>query len=323
MPEEIVRLDQLAAGYQQSQILFAALRGNVFEHLREPVRAETVAGRVGWSARGTAMLLDGLVALGLVEKQDGRYVNGREAAACLVEGATYDQRNILRHKGNNWDAWSRLDECVRTGHGPHWENRGGGELRDFILGMQNIARQSARELVDAVDLSEFRHVLDLGGGPATFAITFLQQHETMRATLFDFPEVTEIAREQVAAAGLVDRFSYVEGNMCQDALGSGYDLILLSNIIHSYGPEENQTVIRKCYGALEPGGMLIVKDFMLDEDRSGPAFSFIFALHMLVNTPNGATYDRNEVESWCQEAGFASGEYRSLTPQSRLWMARK
>lgn len=324
LPEEIRQLDQLSGGFQKAQILFAALRGEVFEYLRKPATAREVAQRLQWSERGTEMLLDGLVAVELAGKADGRYVNLPVAEACLVEGARYDQRNILRHKANTWDAWSRLDETVRTGQSEVLEgNRTGGDLRDFILGMQNIARESAQGLIETVDLSEFHHALDLGGGPATFSITFLQAHPHMRATLFDFPEVIEIAREQVNAAGLDERFDYREGDMTKDALGAGYDLILISNIIHSLGPEENQAVVKKCHAALAPGGMLIIKDFLLDDDRGGPAFSFIFALHMLVLTENGGTYSRKEVASWTSAAGFQEGRYLDLTPQSRLWMVRK
>ncbi len=323
MPESIRRLDMLAGGFQQSQILFTAVRGGVFEHLREPAIATEVAQKLGWSLRGTEMLLDGLVAIELIMKQDGRYHNGPEAAACLVEGARYDQRNIIRHKGNCWDAWSKLDECVRTGHGSPHENRNTAELQDFILGMQNIARESAQCLLEAVDLSEFTHVLDLGGGPATFAITFLKQHPNMRATLFDFPEVVAIGKKQVAEQRLEDRFCYVEGNMLEDGIGSGYDLILLSNIIHSFGIEENLRLVQKCHAALQPGGMLMVKDFLVNDDRSGPPFSLIFGLHMLALTESGATYTTDEVAGWADSAGFSEGRRVEITPQSRLWLARK
>jgi len=324
LPEEIRRLDQLSGGFQKAQILFAALRGEVFEQLRKPVTASEVARRLQWSERGTEMLLDGLVAVELAGKSDGRYANLPVAEACLVEGARYDQRNILRHKANTWEAWTHLDEVIRAGHAKVLEgNRAGDDLRDFILGMQNIARESAQGLVSAVDLSEFKHVLDLGGGPATFSITFLNAHPRMRATLFDFPEVIEIARDQVHAAGLDARFGYREGDMTKNEIGAGYDLILISNIIHSLGRRENQAVIRKCHAALTPGGMLIVKDFLLDDDRGGPAFSFIFALHMLALTENGGTYSRKEVASWTAAAGFQEGHYLELTPQSRLWMVRK
>ncbi len=324
LPEEIRQLDQLSGGFQKSQILFTALRGNVFEHLHSPISATEVAQRLQWSVRGTEMLLDGLVAVDLVAKAAGRYVNQPVAAACLVEGAPYDQRNILRHKANAWEAWNHLDEAVRTGHPKVLEgNRAGDDLQDFILGMQNIARQSAQGLVATVDFSEFKHVLDLGGGPATFSITFLQAHPGMRATLLDFPEVLEIARAQIHDAGLDERFDYRPGDMTKVDFGSGYDLILLSNIIHSLSPEENRAVIAKCHEALAPGGMLLIKDFLLDEDRGGPPFSFIFALHMLVLTENGGTYSRPEVADWTSAAGFSGGQYMDLTPQSRLWMVRK
>jgi hypothetical protein len=324
MPEPIQRLDQLSSGFQKSKILFTALQADLFESLRKPTSANEVATKKKWSTRGTVMLLDGLLALDLLKKEDGKYVNSELAASCLVEGAPLDQRHILQHKANGWEPWSQLEDAVRTGTCVCEEGeRRDDDLRSFICGMQDIARQSAQAVLDAVDLSGFSNLLDLGGGPAAYSIAFLQAHPKMRGTLFDLPEVIPIGREQVEQAGLLERYSFKPGNMTENDLGGGYDLILLSNIIHSFNPEGNQAIIEKCFGALEDGGMLIVKDFLMEPDRSGPAFGLLFALHMLVHTPQGGTYTRDEVAQWTTQAGFGDGEYLALTPQSRLWMARK
>lgn len=189
--------------------------------------------------------------------------------------------------------------------------------------MSDIAKFSAVELLDALDLSGRRHLLDLGGGPATYALSFLGKYPEARATLFDRAEVVEIAREEVERAGLAERMSYRTGDMTTNDLGEGYDVVLLSNIIHSFGPEENLDVFRRCYKALAPGGLFIIKDFLVDNDRSGPPFSLLFALNMLVGTENGDTYTYAEVDGWASEAGFVNGRSMELTPQSRLWLCEK
>ncbi len=320
------QINAIANAYKRSQILFTALDGGVFSLLEGAgAPADAVAAACGWSARGAAMLLDGLVALELVEKRDGLYRNGAAASACLVPGGPCWQGEIIRHTRASWDAWAALPEAVRTGAcavRPEQE-RSGGDLRNFILGMDNIARFSAREMLAAVDLSRYRRMLDLAGGPATYAITFLGAHPALHATLFDRPAVIEIAREQVARAGLENRFTYLGGDCLVNDLGGPYDLVLMSNIIHSFGPEENALLVRKAHAALERGGTLIIKDFLVENDRSGPAYGLIFALHMLVHTPAGGTYSFDEVQSWTDAAGFGPGRVVSLTPQTRLWMVEK
>ncbi len=97
----------------------------------------------------------------------------------------------------------------------------------------------------------------------------------------------------------------------------------MSNIIHSFSSAENAGIVKKVYDALVPGGALIIKDFILENDRSGPAFSLICALHMLVHTEGGNTYTYDEIGEWTAAAGFEEGAVFSLTPQTRLWMVRK
>ncbi len=323
LSESIRRLDAMACGFQRAKILFTALEADVFERLKEDRTADEVASEVGWHPRGARMLLDGLVALELVEKVGGRYRNGEIARDCLVEGAPRDQRNILRHKGYSWANWARLDELVETGGPAGREERDEKETRAFICGMNDIARESAAGLVESLDLSPYRHMLDLGGGPATYSLAFLRANPELHATVLDLPQVVPIGKEVSEAAGLADRVSFLEGDMRTDPYGSGYDLVLVSNIVHSWSFDTNREIVRKCYDALTPGGTLIVKDFLLDPGRTGPAFGLIFALHMFVNTEEGDTYTIDDAAAWTDTAGFEPGELKDLTPQSRLWLARK
>lgn len=322
LPENIRRLDGLSGGYQRSLILFAAIRAGVFELLQTPRTAEDVAAAVGWHPRGARMLLDGLLALDLVEKTDGGYCNAAIASACLVGGSQQDQRHIILHRANGLDKWLGLEEALRAGHGRPRERKPQA-LREFICGMSNIARDSARGMLDVVDLSGHRRMLDVGGGPGTYSIAFLQAHPALRATVLDLPEVLPITREQAAAAQLEERMDFFPADMTRDAFPAGYDLVLLSNIIHSFGPETNQGIIRKCYEALDPGGILIIKDFLVDSRRTGPPFSLLFALQMFVSTEDGDTHALEDVAAWTATAGFEPGRCVDLTRQSRLWIVRK
>lgn len=319
------RLDELASGYTRAQILFTANNAGLFDHLEAPASAEAIAQTLGWSTRGTRMLLDGLLGLGLVEKRDGAYWNAPIASHCLVSSSEGYQGHIIQHKGHGWAAWSRLDEAVAQG-APPAEGRAEQseeELRAFILGMDDGGRLSARDMLERIDLTPYRHMLDIGGGPGSYPIAFLQRHPHMRATLIDKPNVIEIAREQVAKAELEDRIGFIKGDFLETDLGEGYDLVLLSNIIHMLDAEANAHLVQRCANAMVSGGLLIIKDFIVDNARSGPPFSLFFALNMLLHTEGGDTYRESDVMEWTRAAGLENGRFIDLTPQTRLWAAAK
>lgn len=319
------KLNILARGYQHAQILFTGLRAGVFAHLEEARTPEEVAGRTGWDARGVRMLLDGLVAVDVIENEGGRYKNTVMASHCLIPGAPADQTHILLHSSNSYEPWGKLEQAVRTGQAVYEEraDRSPEELRAFILGMADLTRHAAPEVLKAVDLSSYRRLLDVGTGPGAFSIAFLKAHPQLQATLFDFPPVIAIAREQVEQAGLLDRVEFKTGDITKDEFGAGYDVVFVSNIIHSFNPKNNRLMVQKCFDALAPGGLFIIKDFLVDPHRTGPAFSLVFALHMLVNTGQGDTYTCEDVAAWTDAAGFQPGRFVDLGFASRLWLAEK
>ncbi len=319
------RLDELASGYTRAQILFTANKAGLFDYLENPTSAEAVAQELGWSPRGTRMLLDGLVGLDLVEKRDGAYWNAPIASHCLVSSSEGYQGHIIQHKGHGWEAWSRLGEAVAQGAPPPEGQAEDSEeeLRAFILGMDDGGRLSARDMLEHIGLAPYRHMLDIGGGPGSYPIAFLQRHPHLRATLIDRPNVIEIAREQVAKAQLEDRIDFIEGDFLQTDLGEGYDLVLLSNIVHMLDNEANARLVQRCADAMVSGGLLMIKDFIVDDARSGPPFSLFFALHMLVHTEGGDTYREWDVKEWTRAAGLKDGGFVDLTPQTRIWLAHK
>jgi SAM-dependent methyltransferase len=323
--DQIARINSLARGFMDSQALFAANAAGIFSLLEQPHSAEEVAVHAGWDKRATRILLEALIALGLVVKTGAKYHNSQISSTCLVPGHPGYQGNIVEHIRHTASGWFQIEKSLKTGVAAESDRgeRSSDELRSFILGMQDIARFSAKEILAALNLSPYRHMLDLGGGPATYSISFLDAYPLMKATLFDMPNVIPIAKEQAQEAKMIGRMSFIPGNMLVDSYGSGYDLILLSNLIHSFSPENNATIVRKCYEALDPGGLFIIKDFITDNDRTGPAFSLMFALHMLVLTGEGDTYSFAQIQEWTRAAGFEDYRALDLTPQTRMWLVKK
>jgi SAM-dependent methyltransferase len=323
MDEFIRRLDTLSGGFMRTQTLVTALRGGLFALLTTPHTADEVAALLGWDRRAARILLDGLLAMDLLVKESGAYRNAPIAEACLAPDAPYDQRHIILHRANAWDAWAKLGETMRTGRPAAEVYQSPEETDAFIRGMHDISRLRAPELVRAFELGPRRSLLDVGGGPGAYAMAFLDAYPKLHATIFDRPEVIRIARDYAEKAGLLERMRFHSGDFTRDPLPAGYDAVLVSNVVHGNDPDANRALVRKCFDALEPGGVLLIKDFLVDTEHTGPSFSLFFALQMLVTTEGGDVYSADDAAAWTEEAGFLPGRLVDMTPQTRIWRAEK
>jgi cyclopropane fatty-acyl-phospholipid synthase-like methyltransferase len=146
--------------------------------------------------------------------------------------------------------------------------------------------------------------LDVGGGSGAYAIAFAQAQPGLEVVVFDLPNVVPLTQGYVAAAGLSDRITTQSGDYNVNELGAGFDLAFLSAIIHANSPEQNRALLVRCARALNPGGQVVIQDFIMDEDRTTPAFGALFALNMLVGTSGGDTYTEAEVNGWLEACGF-------------------
>lgn len=295
--------------FMRSRVILTAADLDLFTALDErPADAGGLAARAGLDERGTARLLDCLVTFGLLDKSSGEY-HLTAAGAPLSSRHPRTILPMLLHQSHLWDNWSRLGDSVRHGVNPHRDpatRRSGKRLRAFIGAMAVVGRETSERIARAYDAGRFRRLLDIGGGPGTYTAAFLRRNPELRATLFDLPEVVPLAEQRLREAGLLERVELVGGDFYADELPGGCDLALLSAIIHQNSPARNVELFRKVRRALEPGGLLLVRDHIMDEQRTRPALGALFALNMLVCTDGGDTYTFAEVESALLEAGFRS-----------------
>jgi SAM-dependent methyltransferase len=177
-------------------------------------------------------------------------------------------------------------------------------VESFIAAMHARARMVTAEALRLVGAQGVGRMLDVGGGPATFAIAFAQAEPGLHAEVLDLGPVLPIARGHIRDAGLDGRVTVREGDLRAGDLGQGYDLVLVSAICHMLDEAENQDLLRRCARALNPGGRVAIREFILDPDRAGPPRAALFALNMLVGTARGNTYTEAEYRSWLGQAGF-------------------
>ena len=300
-PRSLSDLLSSTRAFQESRALLTALELDLFTAVGDGATGPEAAARIGADARAAGMLLDALTALGALEKRDGRY-------RCTGESrALGPARPGLMHTVHLWETWSTLTDCVRTGGSvrrPGVEGRQEDWTEAFIAAMHARARPAAAQMVAAVGARGVRRLLDVGGGPATFALAFAQAEPELRAEVLDLAPVLPIAERNIREAGLADRVSTRVGDLRSGPLGSGFDLVLASAICHMLDEAENQDLFRRCAAALAPGGRLVVREFILAPDRAGPPQAALFALNMLVGTRRGNTYTEAEYRDWMEAAGF-------------------
>jgi cyclopropane fatty-acyl-phospholipid synthase-like methyltransferase len=189
--------------------------------------------------------------------------------------------------------------------------------------MHKNATLRAPTLVRAVGLDGVRRVLDLGGGSGAYSIAFAQAKADLTADILDVEQVAPIARRHIDAAGLADRVKVRVGDLHDDSYGTGYDLVLLSAICHMLSPQENRVVLAKVHAALAPSGRVVIQDFILHPDKTGPKTGVLFALHMLVGTHAGSSYSEPEYTNWLRDAGFAEVRRLPLPGPTDLVIARR
>jgi (2Fe-2S) ferredoxin/SAM-dependent methyltransferase len=300
-------LNQTLRAYMESRALLTALELDVFTAVGGGATAPEVARKVSTHARATEMLLNALVAMGLLVKHQGVFRDTSATARYFAEGSKDNARPGLIHTTNIWHRWSNLTDCVRAGTAVgHQEmaERGDDWTEPFIAAMHRNAAERAPLVVQAVGTAAGERMLDVGGGSAAYSIAFAQANETLRATVLDVPAVLPIAQGHINAAGLAGRVDTRAGDLRHDPLGNRFTLVLVSAICHMLDPQANQDLLRRCFEALEPQGRVVIQDFILEADRTGPKQATLFALNMLVGTTAGSTYSYEEYTAWLRAAGF-------------------
>ncbi len=294
-------------GFFKSRVILTAAELDLFTRLAKgQARADDLAKELRCDQRCLTRLLDCLVALHLLSKQDGIYQTSERGALLSAEHPETVLPMVL-HINGLWETWSGLTETLKTGENPRRKpvaDRGKDSLKDFIGAMHVVGRSLSNEIADSYDLSPFKKLLDIGGATGTYTIAFLEKNPQMTAVLFDLPDVIPWAEERLGSEGLVGRVELVAGDFYHDELPRGCDLALLSAIIHQNSPQENLDLYGKIHGALEPGGKLLIRDHVMDPGRTFPPQGTLFAINMLVNTKGGDTYTFDEMKDTLEAAGF-------------------
>lgn len=314
----------LSTGYWNSAVMLAAVKLRLFDILADgPQTASHVTSALRGDDRAVSMLLDACAALNLLERssemEGAAYANTPAADTFLVFGRPSYIGSAIVWSADQYAAWGNLAETVLSGRPAVSPDLHLGAdpaaTRAFVLGMHNRAIGLARSVVQFVDLDGCASLLDVGGGPGTYAVLLAEKYASMQATVFDLPGVLEVAADLISSSGAADRVSMRAGNAAADEYGnSEFDAVLFSGVLHQFGSSEIREMLSKASRALKPGGRVIICDIMLDETRTSPPFAALFSVQMLLTSHDGAVFAASDVGSWLTEAGFDQLSETSLPP---------
>jgi hypothetical protein len=335
-PEEIMKM---ATGFWVSKALFSGLELGVFEALSSgPARLSDLASSLKLPSASLERLLIALISLGLLEQRGEQYANSSSADSFLTKKSpTFVAGNFSHLNNDLYPLWRYLSDAIRE-DSSRWQQAFGPDmsknpfdalysdqtrLMEFLLAMSGMTAVTSRELLEHFDFSPYRFLLDIGGALGTFSIAVLSKNRGMRATLFDLPPVGPLAKEHIAKLGFSDRISVQTGDMFNDPLPEGADIITLGWILHDWDDERCLQILKRCFAALPSGGTIMLLEKFLNDERSGPIWPALMSLNMLVATAGGRERTAGEYGNLLVRAGFVDPQSRVLTGMRDYILARK
>jgi len=326
------RLMQLGFAYAPPLVIGAAVSNKIFDTLESgPKTVAQVSTQTGASGRGLRILMNALVGLELLKKdRHEKYSLTPESAAFLVSNkpgtlAGFFSTNRVRLMQN----WMKLDEIVRTGQPAMAVNEETEGTEFFTQLVENIIPMSyggAQKLGDHLKLAKGKgeaRVLDLAAGSGIWGIALAQKSPHVRVTAVDWAGMIPTTKRITEKFGVGDRFKFIEGDLLEADFGNGYDVATLGHILHSEGEERSRQLLKKTSRALKSGGTIAIAEWLVNDRRTEPMHTLMFAVQMLVNTEKGDTFSFNEIKSWLEEASFKKARKLEAPGPSPLILATK
>src|SRR5581483_8028194 len=312
-PEQIL---QVGLAFWPSKVLLSAVEMGLFTELaRGPEDLATLRGRLGLHPRAAHDFLDTLVALGFLERRDGRYRNTPSTDLFLDRRKPSYIGGILEMANQRlYPFWGHLTEALRTGQTQN-EVRSGGvplfeslyadpaRLRQFLAAMSGISRGAAMAIAAKFPWKDYGTFADVGTAQGDTASQIALAHPHLTGIGFDLPEVGPIFEDYVASLGLAERLRFQSGSFFTDPMPKA-DVIVMGHILHDWDLDTKKMLLAKAYEAVPEGGAVIVYEAIIDDDRSSNAFGLMMSLNMLVETPGGFDYTGADCQGWMREAGF-------------------
>ncbi len=311
-------------GIYAPELLAAAILGlDLFSWLaKTPAQAATICGSLGLAERPADVMLTLFCAMGYLEKKTGAFHLTELARDFLVRESPWFVGPYFAQFTDR-AVYQGLIQTLRTGKPGRWmganaEQAWAEAMRDNAFAEQFTGTMDSRGayvgpvLAANLPLRTSSHLLDIGGGSGIYACCIVARHPHLRATVFERLPVDRVARNWIARRGFAERVEVRAGDMFRDPLPAAADVHLWSNALHDWDEPTVRRLIAKSFAALPPGGLIVVHDKHLDEDKTGPLKTAAHSVLIMAGT-EGRFYSTLEMETFLKEAGFASANHRATT----------
>jgi cyclopropane fatty-acyl-phospholipid synthase-like methyltransferase len=320
-PEPLMRI---ANSHWIRKPLIVGVKLDIFSKIEKGNNtAEGIAKELNTKTDNIERLLNVFVSLKFLSKENSVYKNSLLAAKFLSKDNPAYYGDFILMTESLEDNWNKLEDVILGK-----EERNGNTKRDifekpiFTKAMHNNALAPANILSEKIDFSNYKNLLDLGGGSGAYSIVLTNKNKDLNAVVLELPKVCETANEYIEKLADKTRVKTQAGNYLEDEFPKS-DVILMAQILHSNSLEECKLIIKKSYDTLPSGGMIIINEFIQNPDKSGPVMPVVFALEMLLNTKEGNSYTKEEISSWLEEAGFKDIQEIHLVEPHTVIIAKK
>jgi len=304
-------LQRLLWNFAGQRVITVAGRVGILDALADQTATpEEIASDLDLDPLATGKVIRALVAQGLVESDGDRYRLAEPLRPYFgTSGAGFGPfidhlHNMYERWGENLEPWLRGEKWSTAPRTPE-------EIARFGAAMQAMGSQQARRVAGELDLSGVATILDVGGGWGHFAKAFLTANPELDATVLDIPQVAEAAPAAILGTEFEGRISWIGGDYLKSNYGSGYDVVLLANILHQELPPQAAEIIRRAAAALAPGGRVVVVDFAIDDAKQEHLLGALFAINM---RSFGDTYSEPELRGWMEDAGLENVKRTFIGP---------
>src|SRR5215472_7886625 len=329
-----VRIFDTIQGYQRAFALKASIELDVFTAIaRGSHTAAEIAKASQASERGVRILCDAMGVMGFLAKTNGRY-------SLTPDTAFFLDRESPAYLGHALKFLMHPTQLTKFEHLPEAARRGGasddeGTLApedpiwvEFARGMAPLMMPAAHAMAGLLEAElaakPTAKILDIAASHGLFGLTVAQKLPRAHIYALDWANVLEVARDNAQRQGIGDRYHLLPGSAFDVDYGTGFDAVLITNLLHHFTPAENEALLRKSGAALRPGGQVIVLEFVPNEDRVSPPVPALFSLTMLGSTPHGDAYTLGEYGPMFRNSGLEAPRLVPLEPMPQsLLVARK
>jgi len=307
---------KLGFGFWESKTLLSAVELGLFTELAKgPADLSTLSRRLGLHDRSARDFLDALVALKLLDRQDGLYRNTAETDLFLDRAKPSYVGGLLEMANARlYESWGSLTEALKTGRSQNEAKESGDvfaalyadpdRLRGFLAAMSGVSLAAAQAIAAKFPWKDYKTFVDIGTAQGMVPVTIARAHNHLSGAGYDLPVVKPIFEELIAQHGMQERLKFLSGNFFMDPLPAA-DVLIMGHILHDWDLMEKRMLLEKAHDALPNGGALIVYESIIDDERRQNAFGLLMSLNMLIETPGGFDFTGADCQAWMREAGFS------------------